>query len=101
MLHLSFGKMEAVTKVHIYHSHIIRRDSKPDSVNHKHRYALSKVNLLPFPQIFFFAQDPFPPKVLLTNTARSNNEPYPHPTIFSPMTVPAKCAKTEVNIHCY
>ena len=34
------------------------------------------------------------------NTTRSNNEPYPHPTIFSPITATAKYAKTEANIQC-
>ena len=52
MLHLTFDEMEAVTKDHSYHSHIIRIASKPNSVKHKHRYTLSKVTLLPFPTNF-------------------------------------------------
>ena len=100
MLHLTFDELEAVTKVHSYLSHIIRRARKPNNVNHKPGYTLSKVTLLPFPQIFFLCTGPFPSENTLTNTARSNNEPYPHPTTFSPMTVTAIYAKKEANIQC-
>jgi len=60
MLHLTFDEMEAVTKVHSYHSYIIRRVRKPNSVNRKHRYTLSKVTLLPFPKTLFLCTGPFP-----------------------------------------
>jgi len=60
MQHVTFDEMEAATKVHSYHSCIIRRVRKPDSVNCKHRYTLSKVTLLPFPQTLFLCIGPFP-----------------------------------------